>query len=88
MVSQIDHEQYNFSKTVAIPKICALTLVFCWSYTNDLEVLIQLCKGFANEQIETTMTLKFVAMATTKVVKDALVLRLITYKLLGERFCF
>ena len=59
------------------------SLVFYCSYTNNVEVkiLVQLCKGFTNEQIVVAMASKFVAMATLYEVKDTLffyLLRLIT----------
>ena len=38
----------------------------------EVKRLIQLCKGFTNEQISAAMTSKFVAMATSYEVKDTL----------------
>ena len=48
-------------------------LVFCCSYTHNVEVrlLAQLC---FTEQIELTMMSKLIAMATTQMVKDTLFL--------------
>ena len=55
-----------------------------------VKVLIQLCKGFNNEQTAITVTLNFVAMATSKVVKVTLILPFEgnNKKLHGESFCF
>ena len=50
------------------------SLIFYCGYTNNVEVklLVQLCKGFTNGQISVAMTSKFIAMATSYEVNDAL----------------
>ena len=51
-----------------------LSLAFYRSYTNNVEVklLVQVCKGFTNEQIVMNMTSKFIAMAASYEVKEML----------------
>ncbi len=53
------------------------SLTFYYSYTNYVEgqLLVQFCKGFANEQILSHCGIKkIVAVATTKVVNETLFL--------------